>query len=117
MNTADKKLEEILNRLEQIEVRLQMAEFTIWQLNEPKRREMKELDKEINSTIVEKDENPSLKEVIEFAKELDSISASRIQKKFNIGFGRSGRFLEKLEKKGIIDIERGPGPRKVLKKR
>lgn len=55
-------------------------------------------------------------DVIYFVSQLKTVSASRIQRKFNMGYARSARMLDILEERGIVGPVNGIKPRKVLKK-
>lgn len=53
-------------------------------------------------------------EVKEFALNYDEMSASLIQRRFEIGYPRAGRIVDQLERNGILGPADGPKPRKVL---
>ena len=53
-------------------------------------------------------------EILEFVKECDVISASLLQRKFQIGYPRAGRIIQDLFDKGQIGPPRGSKPREVL---
>lgn len=57
-----------------------------------------------------------LTEAIEFVSQLKTVSPTRIQRKFQIGYARSARLLDILEEKGIVGSSNGIKPRKVLSK-
>lgn len=50
----------------------------------------------------------------EFAKERDEVSISGLQRHLRIGFNRSARLIEQLEKAGIVAPAQGSKPRRVL---
>lgn len=53
-------------------------------------------------------------EIREFVLRYDDMSASLIQRKFEIGYPRAGRIVDQLERDGILGPADGPKPRKVL---
>lgn len=53
-------------------------------------------------------------EVKEFILRYDEMSASLIQRRFEIGYPRAGRIVDQLERDGILGPADGPKPRKVL---
>lgn len=53
-------------------------------------------------------------EIKEFVLRYDDMSASLIQRKFEIGYPRAGRIVDQLERDGILGPADGPKPRKVL---
>ena len=53
-------------------------------------------------------------EILEFVKSCDVISASLLQRKFQIGYPRAGRIIQDLFDKGQIGPPRGSKPREVL---
>jgi len=65
--------------------------------------------------IEEEGEDPVYLEIIELIKNLDTISASYLQRKFGMGFPKAGRYIDRLEKEGYIGEQQGSKPREVLK--
>lgn len=55
-----------------------------------------------------------IENIIKFAKINGFISASLIQRKFNIGYARSARILDQLDKMGILGPFEVGKPRKVI---
>ena len=53
-------------------------------------------------------------EIKEFVLRYDDMSASLIQRKFEIDYPRAGRIVDQLERDGILGPADGPKPRKVL---
>jgi S-DNA-T family DNA segregation ATPase FtsK/SpoIIIE len=53
-------------------------------------------------------------EIKEFVLRYDDMSASLIQRKFEIGYPRAGRIVDQLERDGVLGPADGPKPRKVL---
>ncbi len=72
----------------------------------------KEASKKAENSL---DKDELFGQVVEFAKRLDQVTASDLQKKFNIGYARSARILDELEFAGIIGTGEGSKPRKVLR--
>ena len=81
---------------------------------------MQVLDKKSSSFASFKSSRSSLKqdamydEILEFVKSCDVISASLLQRKFQIGYPRAGRIIQDLFDKGQIGPPRGSKPREVL---
>ncbi len=61
-------------------------------------------------------DDPMYNEVVEFAIENGSISASLIQRRFRFGYNRAARMLDLLEARGIVGPQNGSKPREVLNK-
>ena len=59
-------------------------------------------------------EDPMYDEILNFVKSCDVISASLLQRKFQIGYPRAGRIIQNLYDKGQIGPARGSKPREVL---
>lgn len=53
-------------------------------------------------------------EIKTFVTRYDEMSASMIQRKFEIGYPRAGRIVDQLERDGVLGPADGPKPRKVL---
>jgi S-DNA-T family DNA segregation ATPase FtsK/SpoIIIE len=53
-------------------------------------------------------------EIKAFVIRYDEMSASMIQRKFEIGYPRAGRIVDQLERDGVLGPADGPKPRKVL---
>ncbi|MFO7735282.1 MAG: DNA translocase FtsK [bacterium] len=66
-----------------------------------------------NSDDVSEDE-PLWNEIIEYIKKSRKCSASRLQRKFKIGYNRAARIVEDLEEKGYVGPPDGSKPREVL---
>lgn len=61
-------------------------------------------------------DDPIYAEAVQFVRELDEISISALQRRFRIGFNRSARYIEQMEKDGLLAAgESGGKGRKVLK--
>ncbi|MEG0283610.1 MAG: DNA translocase FtsK [Erysipelotrichales bacterium] len=53
-------------------------------------------------------------EVEDFVKRQDTISTSRLQREFKIGYNRAARLIDELEENGIIGAQSGSKPRDVF---
>lgn len=62
-------------------------------------------------------DDPLYNEILEFAMKVGKISASLIQRKFYLGYNRSARIIDLLEKRGIIGPQNGSKPREVIIKK
>jgi len=60
--------------------------------------------------------DPLYQEAVKFVMEQDRISISMLQRYLRIGFNKAARFVEMMEKQGIIGPQEGSKPRVVLKK-
>ena len=72
---------------------------------------------EYNLLLLEEDcddLDPFLNDAIDFAFDMNQISASLIQRKFKIGYARAGRIIDQMEEKGIISGYQGSQPRNIL---
>ena len=67
-----------------------------------------------SSTFTELKQDPMYDEILEFVKTCDVISASFLQRKFQIGYPRAGRIIEALFESGQIGPAQGSKPREVL---
>ena len=56
-------------------------------------------------------------EVVEYVTEAQKASTSLLQRRFGIGYNRSARIIDDLEKNGIIGPSNGSKPREVYKKK
>ena len=65
----------------------------------------------------QKDEetDPLYNEVCEYLNDVDEISISSLQRKYRVGFNRSARLIEMLERDGHIAPAQGSKPRRVLR--
>lgn len=61
------------------------------------------------------DKDPLYDQAIEFVQDQGKASISLIQRQLRIGFNRAARFIEQMEKDGIIGPQEGSKPRQVLK--
>lgn len=60
------------------------------------------------------DPEPFYEQAVEFAREKGQISTSMLQRKFDIGFQRASRILDRMEKDKVVGPRDGPRPRQVL---
>lgn len=58
--------------------------------------------------------DPLFEEVKEFVIQTQNASTSNVQRHFSLGYNRSGRILDELEKMGVVSSAIGSMPRKVL---
>ena len=56
-------------------------------------------------------------EVVEYVTQAQKASTSLLQRRFGIGYNRSARIIDELEKNGIIGPSNGSKPREVYKKK
>ena len=61
------------------------------------------------------DSDPLYDQAIEFVQDHGKASISMIQRQLRIGFNRAARFIEQMEKDGIIGPQEGSKPRQVIK--
>lgn len=61
-------------------------------------------------------DDPMYNEAVKFVMEQGRVSISMLQRYLRIGFNRAARFVEQMEKDGIIGPQEGSKPRIVLKK-
>lgn len=64
----------------------------------------------------EKQADPIIEEVIEFAHQNGQISTSLVQRKFRLGYNRASRIIDEMEERGICGPMDGAKPRKVFAK-
>lgn len=64
----------------------------------------------------EKQADPIIEEVIEFAHQNGHISTSLVQRKFRLGYNRASRIIDEMEERGICGPMDGAKPRKVFAK-
>ena len=95
------KQDKILKILDVIEQRLSIIELTLKIVNSPETLE---------------DDDTRYKKILKSLKGLDKVSTSFIQRKFSTGYARATRFMDRLEKDGIIGPAKGSAPRQVLKR-
>ncbi|MDQ5890239.1 MAG: segregation ATPase FtsK/SpoIIIE, family [Candidatus Dependentiae bacterium] len=68
-----------------------------------------------HSEGLEDDSDPLYDEVREFIGSIDEISISLLQRKYRVGFNRSARLIEMLERDGYVAAAQGGKPRRVLR--
>ena len=69
----------------------------------------------VNRRELDELEDDLYPEIIEFIKDHDEISISKLQRFYKIGFNRSAKIIERLEVDGLIAPAQGSKPRKVLR--
>ncbi|TVR01942.1 MAG: DNA translocase FtsK [Desulfovibrionales bacterium] len=60
-------------------------------------------------------DDPIYNQAVEFVLEQGRASISLLQRRFRIGFNRSARFIEQMEKDGLLGAQEGSKPRAVIK--
>jgi DNA segregation ATPase FtsK/SpoIIIE, S-DNA-T family len=65
-----------------------------------------------NADVVD---DPVYNEAVEFVLEQGRASISLLQRRFRIGFNRSARFIEQMEKDGMVGAQEGSKPRAVIR--
>lgn len=59
--------------------------------------------------------DPVYPQAVDFVMEQGKASISLIQRRFRIGFNRAARFIEQMERDGLLGPQEGSKPRSVLK--
>jgi len=59
-------------------------------------------------------DDPIYQQAVEFVLEQGRASISLLQRRFRIGFNRSARFIEQMEKDGLLGAQEGSKPRTVI---
>ncbi len=72
------------------------------------------IDSDDGSSMVVEKRDDLYDEIREFVIRHDEMSASMIQRKFEIGYPRAGRIVDQLERDGILSPADGSKPRKVI---
>jgi S-DNA-T family DNA segregation ATPase FtsK/SpoIIIE len=60
--------------------------------------------------------DPHYLEAKEFVTSQGKASISLIQRRFRIGFNRAARFIEQMEREGLLGPQDGAKPRSVIRK-
>lgn len=60
-------------------------------------------------------DDPIYSQAVEFVLEQGRASISLLQRRFRIGFNRSARFIEQMEKDGLLGAQEGSKPRAVIR--
>lgn len=63
----------------------------------------------------DEDNDPLYDEICEYLRDIEEISISSLQRKYRVGFNRSARLIEMLERDGYIAPAQGSKPRRVLR--
>lgn len=71
-------------------------------------------EKEQTPSASEDEDDPLLNDAIMFAVERGQMSTSMLQRKFSIGFQRSSRLLDEMERMRVVGPRNGPNPRETL---
>jgi S-DNA-T family DNA segregation ATPase FtsK/SpoIIIE len=74
------------------------------------------LDKAIDVTNKSKkaSDDPLYNEMLDYAIRAGSISASKLQRQFGVGFNRASKIIDEFEADGIVGPQKGSKPREVL---
>ena len=59
-------------------------------------------------------DDPLYNEMLEYAVRAGSISASKLQRQFGVGFNRASKIIDEFEADGIVGPQKGSKPREVL---
>ena len=59
-------------------------------------------------------DDPLYNEMLEYAVRAGSVSASKLQRQFGVGFNRASKIIDEFEENGIVGPQKGSKPREVL---
>jgi S-DNA-T family DNA segregation ATPase FtsK/SpoIIIE len=59
-------------------------------------------------------DDPLYSEMLEYAVRAGSVSASKLQRQFGVGFNRASKIIDEFEEAGIVGPQKGSKPREVL---
>jgi S-DNA-T family DNA segregation ATPase FtsK/SpoIIIE len=59
-------------------------------------------------------DDPLYNEMLDYAIRAGSISASKLQRQFGVGFNRASKIIDEFEADGIVGPQKGSKPREVL---
>ena len=59
-------------------------------------------------------DDPLYNEMLEYAIRAGSVSASKLQRQFGVGFNRASKIIDEFEADGIVGPQKGSKPREVL---
>ena len=59
-------------------------------------------------------DDPLYNEMLEYAVRAGSVSASKLQRQFGVGFNRASKIIDEFEEAGIVGPQKGSKPREVL---
>jgi len=68
------------------------------------------------NSFMKMEDDPMYRDILNFARSCEHVSASLLQRKFRIGYPRAARLIEILFNEGIIGPPKGSKPREVLVK-
>jgi len=66
--------------------------------------------------VTDSSDDELLPKAIELVQQYDMVSASLLQRTFEMGYARAARLLDQLEEKGVVGPGEGSKPRKVVKR-
>ena len=70
-------------------------------------------DEELQHEADGEAEDELFSEAVEFVRQEQKCSVSMLQRRFRIGYNRSARIVDEMEKRGIVGPQEGSKPRKV----
>jgi S-DNA-T family DNA segregation ATPase FtsK/SpoIIIE len=59
-------------------------------------------------------DDPLYNEMLEYAVRAGTVSASKLQRQFGVGFNRASKIIDEFEEAGIVGPQKGSKPREVL---
>ncbi len=77
-------------------------------------KQVAHLEEKCGNCRKEETDDVVLPKAIKLVQQYDMVSASLLQRTFEIGYARASRLLDQLEEKGIVGPGEGSKPRKVL---
>jgi hypothetical protein len=104
----NKKIEQLKTEVTSLKIRLRRLEEFL--LNFPN------IDDYLKSWDADLGDDELYTKAVKIVRQYDRVSVSLIQRRLSIGYARSARLIDMMEKKGIVGPSKGAKPRKVLKK-
>ena len=90
-----------------------MVNFVREQLPAEYDESMEVSDEELQHEADGEAEDELFNEAVEFVRQEQKCSVSMLQRRFRIGYNRSARIVDEMEKRGIVGPQEGSKPRKV----
>ena len=109
MTTTDKQVEELTNRVLILE---KMVAYLLY--TEP-RDEDDEIDNPYPNPLALADPDPLFDEAWKIISDAGKASTSYLQRRMSLGYNRSAKIMEQLEREGVIGPAEGVNPRVILK--